>query len=105
MIKLSSYFLITCFLLMLTRCDMKNTSGDKSNTFRNKLLLTELDGSPIQPDQFDQKILILNLWATWCKPCIAEIPSLIKMEKKLPADKFELLLVSGEEVDKIYSFI
>jgi thiol-disulfide isomerase/thioredoxin len=39
-------------------------------------------------------ILVVNFWATFCKPCIAEIPSFIKISDKYKNDKVKLLLVS-----------
>ncbi len=40
------------------------------------------------------EILVINFWATFCKPCIAEIPSFIKISDKYKNDKVKLLLVS-----------
>ena len=46
---------------------------------------------------FNQKsdtILVINFWATFCKPCVAEIPEFIKITNKYKKDKVKLLLVS-----------
>lgn len=40
------------------------------------------------------KVLVFNFWATFCKPCIAEIPSMIQAVDSLVSDKVELILVS-----------
>ncbi len=40
------------------------------------------------------EILVINFWATFCKPCVAEIPSFIKMVDKYKSDNVKLLLVS-----------
>lgn len=42
-----------------------------------------LDGKPVALADFKGKLLLLNLWATWCQPCIKEMPSLAKLESKL----------------------
>lgn len=41
-------------------------------------------------------LLIVNFWATYCKPCVTEMPDLIKVAEKYP-DKVELLLVSLDD--------
>lgn len=46
---------------------------------------------------FEGKVLLLNLWATWCGPCREEMPSLDRLQKDLGSDKFEVVAVS---VDK-----
>ncbi len=42
----------------------------------------------------DSHILVLNFWATFCKPCVAEIPSFIKISEKYKSEKVKLILVS-----------
>ncbi len=41
-----------------------------------------IDGQLIQLSQFKGKVILLNYWATWCPPCIAEIPDLIALQKR-----------------------
>ncbi len=40
------------------------------------------------------KVVMVNLWATWCGPCIKEMPDLSKISQELPADKFQMLGVN-----------
>ena len=57
--------------------------------------LETLDGKKIKvADKLSKKKLILiNFWATWCPPCIKEIPDLIKLEKKFE-NEIEIIFVS-----------
>ncbi|MEQ9305106.1 MAG: TlpA disulfide reductase family protein [Marinoscillum sp.] len=75
----------------------------KKETFLSKIKLTDLQGQTLDSEQFENKIVILNLWATWCKPCIKEMPDLVKMQNELPGD-FVLLLASDEPLEKIQQF-
>jgi thiol-disulfide isomerase/thioredoxin len=40
------------------------------------------------------KVVLLNLWATWCLPCRKEMPSLDRLQKELGSDKFEVVALS-----------
>ncbi len=42
-------------------------------------LLTDLDGNKISLEKFRGKVVVLNFWASWCDPCVAEFPSLVKL--------------------------
>ena len=42
----------------------------------------------------DSNVLVLNFWATFCKPCVAEIPSFIKIVEKYKKESVKLILVS-----------
>lgn len=72
-------------------------------TFLSKIKLTDLQGEALDSEKFKNKVVILNLWATWCTPCIREMPDLVKMQTELPND-FVLILASDESPEKIRQF-
>lgn len=43
------------------------------------------------------KVVLVEFWATWCKPCRAEMPELVKLEQKLRARGFDLVTISNDE--------
>jgi len=51
--------------------------------------------------QFRGKPVVLNFWATWCPPCVEEIPSLVALQKQL-GDKVVILAVSTDEDEDAY---
>jgi thiol-disulfide isomerase/thioredoxin len=57
------------------------------------------DGGPATLTQFRGKPLLVNLWATWCAPCIAEMPTLDALAAR-EEDRFHLLVVSQDLAGK-----
>jgi cytochrome c biogenesis protein CcmG, thiol:disulfide interchange protein DsbE len=59
-------------------------------------------GKIITAHDFGGKLLILNFWATWCPPCINEVPSLNQLQQELGPKGLVVLGVSEDEDPKAY---
>jgi thiol-disulfide isomerase/thioredoxin len=60
--------------------------------------LTDLDGRPLAAAAFKGKVLVVDFWATWCGPCLSEIPGYIELQKKLGAEGFTIVGLSLDEI-------
>ena len=58
------------------------------------IMLTLQDNQQIPLTDKKGKIILVNFWATWCAPCIVEMPSLNELEREFGSDLFEVLPVS-----------
>ncbi len=59
--------------------------------------LKDLDGHEVSSDQFKGKVVVLDFWATWCGPCVEEIPGYVALQKKYGADG---LVIVGVSLDR-----
>lgn len=57
---------------------------------------TDADGKTLTLSEFRGSGLVVNLWATWCAPCVAELPSLDRLAAKLPDKKVQVLALSSD---------
>lgn len=73
--------------------------GDNAPGFRIK---TD-DGKEISRSDFGGSLLVLNFWATWCPPCVEEMPSLDAMAQRLGPRGVVVLGVSVDTNEKLYA--
>ncbi len=71
-----------------------------------ELSLTNLDGSPASLADFRGKVVLVNLWATWCPPCKEEMPALETFYRKHAGDGFTIVAINdGDPTADIVQFV
>ncbi|HEX4274681.1 MAG TPA: TlpA disulfide reductase family protein [Bryobacteraceae bacterium] len=73
-------------------------AGDGAPQFSIKTI----NGKTVGPKDFGGKLLILNFWATWCQPCVQEVPSLDALQRELGPKGLVVLGVSVDKDQKAY---
>jgi thiol-disulfide isomerase/thioredoxin len=58
------------------------------------VVLKDLMGRTVRLSDFKGKVVLLNFWATWCPPCRAEIPDLVKWQKEYRRQGFQVIGVT-----------
>jgi len=54
-------------------------------------------GNDVRFSDFKGKVILVNLWATWCAPCIKEMPDLNALQKSLGGETFQVVLLSENQ--------
>lgn len=61
-----------------------------------KLGLLKQDGQTVTTDFLTGKLVLVNFWATWCGPCVREMPSLMRLHEKMGGDRFSVIALSQD---------
>jgi cytochrome c biogenesis protein CcmG/thiol:disulfide interchange protein DsbE len=62
--------------------------------------LPGLDGKMVSLSDYRGHVVLVNVWATWCPPCVDEMPSMEKLYRELKGENFEILAVSIDALGK-----
>ncbi|MEO9479906.1 MAG: TlpA disulfide reductase family protein [Maribacter dokdonensis] len=103
--------LIIVLVTAMTSCKDVNTNTQKAtvnedNVVEKKSTATyeDLEGNVISLSDYKGKRVLLNYWATWCRPCIAEMPDMEKAQAILENENYVFLFASDQSVAKIEKF-
>ncbi len=56
----------------------------------------DYDGEAVRLADFKGKVILVNFWATWCAPCLKELPSLDALQEQLGGRKFEVVAIAAD---------
>jgi thiol-disulfide isomerase/thioredoxin len=84
-------------------------AGERAETFDYNFTVKDLEGKQVDFNQFKGKVVFLNLWATWCGPCRAEMPSIHNLYNAVKGnDKIVFVMLSLDRDDqqgKVVSYV
>ncbi len=67
--------------------------------------LQNMDEEKIKLSDYRGKVVLLNFWATWCPPCIREMPSMQRLQQQIGTKNFKVIAVNQmEEIDDVFIF-
>lgn len=68
--------------------------------------LEGIDGKLHHLEDYKGKVVLLNFWASWCPPCVHEIPSMIQLKERFKEQSFEILAINlAEEKEQVGAFL
>ena len=82
------------------------TPVDNELIFRPELALLNIQGEQRDLEDYKGSVLLVNFWATWCPPCVKELPSIAKARELLSDEPFDVLVINvGEDKTQIEDFL
>lgn len=93
---------------LILKTGIMQPSIDKSTTITADydFTLFDQDGNKKSFAEFKNKVVFINFWATWCPPCIAEMPDINNLYAKVNADDIEFVLISlDDDFEKAKNFV
>ncbi len=92
------------FICSLLLCSFSSASLATENIY-DKLQVTDLEGNSVDLNQHKGGIVLVNFWATWCPPCVKEMPSLQRLQQQFKPDEFKVVLVNlGQSASTVNDF-
>ena len=98
--------IFTLFSFILFACNSNITNNNISDleSLQLKSSFFDLEENNLDLSEFNDGKVVISYWATWCAPCIKEMPSIKRAEEILEDYGYTFLLVSDETIDKISNF-
>ena len=94
------------FFVLLTALGCSSSKKEEqSSKDLSKVQLTDLNGQTVSLSDVEGKVVFLNFWATWCRPCLEELPSIMRLRDQLPDEEVVFYFASDEEAERIEGFL
>jgi len=79
-------------------------SAAQAAAMRPDLEFRDLAGQAHRLSEWDGKLLLLNFWATWCTPCLKEIPLLVETQQQHGARGLQVVGIAMDEAEPVHRF-
>ena len=82
-----------------------NLTPLKKSIVASDFELQNMDEENKKLSDYRGQVVLLNFWATWCPPCIREMPSMERLHQKINAKNFKVIAINQmEEIDDVFAF-
>lgn len=85
-------------LIFFVGCESLTPRGLEPGAKAPNVKGLDLASKPFELSALSGKVILLNFWATWCGPCVAELPALQKLHDRLKDNGFTVLAVAVDDV-------
>jgi cytochrome c biogenesis protein CcmG/thiol:disulfide interchange protein DsbE len=89
--------LYACWIVPMVAADTTDRPAGTPNRIAPDFVRPDLSGRPLQLNQFRGRVVLLNFWATWCGPCITEIPIFARWQRQYGDAGLQVIGVSMDD--------
>lgn len=80
-------------------------SSNLIGSYRPDFKLAGQSGEFVTPDDFPDKTVLINFWATWCAPCLEEMPMLVELQAQYADAGLLVLGIALDDIEKVQEFV
>ena len=105
--RLINFVLILVFavssvgFVYLSFFDTPKNNSQPLNISSDSLFISQVNGDSLDLAELNSKVIIVNFWATWCGPCLVEIPELIDIQDKYDTSDVQIIGISVDDNEAI----
>jgi len=93
------------FQKYLNQPQIKTENNPALGSQRPEFAAMDLDGEQRNIKEWDGKVILLNFWATWCPPCLKEIPEFIELQKAYGDQGFQIVGIAIDDEDAVREYV
>jgi thiol-disulfide isomerase/thioredoxin len=95
------------FLLSCTSSQKSSTTSEKGQfeSIEYDWSLISLKGDPVHFSTYKNEVIFLNIWATWCQPCLKEMPDIQQLQNSMQSEQIKFILASSEDPEIIDTYL
>ena len=86
-----------CLVVLIVVAEASARHAGTLNTIAPDFMRTDLSGRPLQLNQFRGRVVLLNFWATWCGPCVTEIPVFSRWQRRYGDAGLQVIGISMDD--------
>ena len=84
---------------------MQSELADGQTLIRPEFAMVDLDGQTRNIKDWDGKVILLNFWATWCPPCLSEIPGFIELQEQYGDQGFQVIGIAVDNDEAVRDYV
>ena len=80
------------------------SADDLLGQLRPDFTLSDINGMPVSASDFDGKVWLVNFWATWCTPCVEEMPMLSRLQQEVAGQGVKIVGIALDDENRASEF-
>jgi len=97
---------VAVLFFLLAACQRGSTRFAPGSPAPVEGVTTDLQGKTIDLNTFRGKVVLLNFWATWCAPCVEEMPGLERLYRSFSSDGLEVVAIASDDgIKSVRNFV